>query len=133
MRRIKALTISQPYASLIASGEKWVENRRWGTSYRGALAIHAGSGTQYLSRKELEAYPTGCVIAIASLVACINIHQLLRWDRARELAPGITINDVLNHKHAEGPWCWVLANVRKLAEPIVCSGKQGLWDIDIDL
>jgi len=37
---MKALTISQPYASLIVSGKKWVENRTWGTSYRGMLAIH---------------------------------------------------------------------------------------------
>jgi len=50
---MKALTISQPYASLIASGEKWVENRTWATRYRGPLAIHAGRGTQYLSRDEL--------------------------------------------------------------------------------
>jgi len=50
---MKALTISQPYASLIASGEKWVENRSWPTGYRGPLAIHAGKGTQYLDRREL--------------------------------------------------------------------------------
>lgn len=41
---MKALTISQPYASLIARGEKFVENRRWPTPYRGPLAIHAGKG-----------------------------------------------------------------------------------------
>lgn len=48
---MKALTISQPFASLIASGEKWIENRIWYTSYRGPLAIHAGKGLQYLSRQ----------------------------------------------------------------------------------
>lgn len=53
MKSMKALTISQPYASLIANGEKWIENRRWETLYRGKLAIHAGKGTQYLDRDEL--------------------------------------------------------------------------------
>jgi len=50
---MKALTISQPFASLIASGSKFVENRTWPTSYRGPLAIHAGKGTQYMTRREM--------------------------------------------------------------------------------
>jgi hypothetical protein len=37
---------------------------------------------------------------------------------------------VLDHPHTEGPWCWVLRDVRKLDEPVPCSGKQGLWDWD---
>lgn len=46
MNQVKALTISQPFAKLIADGEKFVENRGWPTHYRGRLAIHAGLGTQ---------------------------------------------------------------------------------------
>ena len=39
---MKALTLYQPYASLIAVGAKTIETRSWGTSYRGGLLIHAG-------------------------------------------------------------------------------------------
>lgn len=39
---MKALTIRQPWASLIALGVKTIETRSWSTSYRGPLAIHAG-------------------------------------------------------------------------------------------
>jgi len=125
---MKALTISQPFASMIARGEKWVENRRWGTKYRGLLAIHAGKGQQYLDARELLNYPTGAVIAIATLVSCININTRRRWDRAFELAPGVTVDDVLNHEHTEGPWCWVLQHVKPFALPAMCRGKQGLWE-----
>ena len=38
----RALTIRQPWASLIAEGIKTVETRSWSTKYRGELAIHAG-------------------------------------------------------------------------------------------
>jgi hypothetical protein len=41
---MKALTLTQPYASLIACGAKRIETRGWATSYRGWLAIHAGQG-----------------------------------------------------------------------------------------
>lgn len=39
---MKALTIQQPWATLIAIGAKHIETRSWSTNYRGPLAIHAG-------------------------------------------------------------------------------------------
>ncbi len=40
---MKVLTLHQPWASLVALGVKTIETRSWSTSYRGPLAIHAGS------------------------------------------------------------------------------------------
>lgn len=42
--KYKILTLSQPYASLVALGAKRIETRSWRTSYRGPLAIHAAKG-----------------------------------------------------------------------------------------
>ena len=39
---MKALTIQQPWASLITMGVKIIETRSWSSKYRGPLAIHAG-------------------------------------------------------------------------------------------
>lgn len=39
---MKALSIKQPWAWLIAHGMKDIENRNWTTSYRGLILIHAG-------------------------------------------------------------------------------------------
>jgi hypothetical protein len=41
---MKALTLTQPWATLIAIGAKHIETRSWSTSYRGPLAIHAAKG-----------------------------------------------------------------------------------------
>lgn len=38
---MKALSIKQPWAWLIANGHKGVENRNWNTKYRGEFLIHA--------------------------------------------------------------------------------------------
>ena len=38
---MKAISIWQPWATLIALGEKRIETRGWETRYRGPLAIHA--------------------------------------------------------------------------------------------
>ena len=39
---MKAITIYQPWASLIAAGAKRFETRSWATRYRGPIAIHTG-------------------------------------------------------------------------------------------
>jgi hypothetical protein len=41
---MKALTLTQPYATLVAIRAKRIETRSWATKYRGPLAIHAAAG-----------------------------------------------------------------------------------------
>lgn len=41
---MKAITLTQPYATLISIGAKKIETRSWRTDYRGPLAIHAAVG-----------------------------------------------------------------------------------------
>ena len=41
MKTIRCLSVKQPYASAIASGEKKIEYRRWSTEYSGDILIHA--------------------------------------------------------------------------------------------
>jgi activating signal cointegrator 1 len=38
---MKALSLMQPWATLLICGEKTVETRSWRTSHRGLLAVHA--------------------------------------------------------------------------------------------
>ena len=113
---MKALTICQPYAELIARGEKEIENRTWATSYRGPLAIHAGKSKAWLDPEDRTHYPGmvfGAVVALATLRGCIRIEDLPLEYRGSA--------------HANGPWCWILIDVRRI-EPVPCKGAQGLWD-----
>lgn len=125
---VKAITVSQPYASLIASGEKWVENRNWSTNYQGPLAIHAGKGTHYLTRSEVATSPQG-VLAVCRLSACVALEDF-GIESSPHKIPGtnVTIADFLNHRHTEGPWCWILEDIRKVG-PFPCKGSPGLWSI----
>lgn len=40
---MKALTVRQPWASLIVRGGKDIENRNWATRYTGLVAIHSSA------------------------------------------------------------------------------------------
>jgi len=57
---MKAVSIKQPWASRIASGEKTIETRTWKTDYRGEILI--------VSSKSPEIRPAGYALAIARLV-----------------------------------------------------------------
>jgi activating signal cointegrator 1 len=144
---MKALTICNPYASLICLPtsdwrHKRVENRTWATTYRGPLAIHAGKSLAWCrldsakSREltyglDVEEMAFGAVVAVAELVATLTADTILsgRWRRMKLL----DVDEFAwleSHDHAEGPWCWVLDNVRRLPDPIPAVGKQGLWEWD---
>ncbi len=135
------LTVSQPHASLIADGSKFVENRTWSTGYRGLLAIHAGKGSRYLSRADLATFTTSAIVAVAVLRVCVNLDHLSRafengvvpecWEKAG--LNELDMEKVLSHEHTEGPVCWVLSDIHKLGEPLPCSGARGLWPATIPL
>ena len=93
---LKALTIHQPWASLIALGHKRIETRSWPTSHRGPIAIHAGrrslaEGYDIVEHKlryqrdaqsecalldlYRESFPLGAIIAIANLDDVLRIEQ----------------------------------------------------------
>lgn len=105
---MKALTILQPWASLIACGAKEIETRIWATKYRGPIAIHAAKkhfDTAPFFDRELQPFataiglpdiysfnqlPLGCVIAIADLVDCMSIvyHPGTNVDIAKHIGIG---------------------------------------------
>jgi len=136
---MKALTIHQPYAELIARGEKRVENRSWRTHYRGPLAIHAGlraafgyrlSAVGQAESRELTAdsLPRGAIVAVCEVVACLSLEVI----RESMFLP-LDFEWVVDHPHTTGPWCWILENVRRLKKPIPITGTQGLWDVPEDI
>lgn len=127
---MKALTVCQPYAELIARGEKRVENRTWYTHYRGTLAIHAGKSREWLNGttdEELEKFygrrvEFGAVIATCTLADCIKLGDIQRGHYA------LTQPWLRDHVHTLGPFCLLLQDVRRLEHPIPCRGMQGFWE-----
>lgn len=128
MKRMKAITIHQPYAGLIVAGEKRVENRTWSTRHRGPLAIHAGMSRDWLRvGDDPDSFVYGAVVAVCDLSACIPVQKAGSESVAGRFPWLIT------HAGAFGPYCWVLENVRPLNTPIPMRGRQGLFTIDLDM
>lgn len=102
---MKALSLRQPWASLVADGRKTIETRTWRTRYRGPLAIHA-------SARPYEDLPTGGIVAVAWLYGCRPMEA------DDEDAACIALYDRAN--------AWLLANIKPV--PLIpCKGRLGLW------
>ena len=99
---MKALSVHQPYANRIASGEKTIELRTRNTSHRGPLLIVAA--------KEGDGEPKGMALAIVDV---IDSRPATQADTIAACAP-VDPNEK----------AWILANVRRIT-PFPVRGRQG--------
>jgi hypothetical protein len=103
---MKALTLKQPWANMIVSGEKTIETRTWYTSWRGWLLI--------CSSREPRIEPAGYGLAIAKLVDCRNM---------------VAADCVAACCELYRAQAWVLSDVTPIL-PIPMRGQLGLFDVD---
>lgn len=137
MTEVRVLTLRQPWAWAIAHAGKDVENRTWGTSWRGLLGIHAGLALDEHGSHDQRVLaartalgldtarhwpaqePRGALVAAVQLV---GVH----------LATGACCDSPWGQRWADGTsrpvHHWELAEVHQLLEPIPATGRQGLWD-----
>lgn len=109
---MKALSVRQPWASMIASGEKTIEVRTWSTNYRGPLVICVSKSPR------ISQLPTGVALVVVDLVDCRPIVQADAAAACCDVDP-------------DREFAWVLASPRVLSEPTPVSGRLGLFDIAI--
>ncbi len=131
---MKAITIDPVWAWAIMHGPKRVENRTWATSHRGPLLIHAGSNTsrEAAARAELarlgidvpEEIPRGAILGTVELVDVVRYPDQDADGRLFDDDP----HDLAADPLATGPVCWILRNPRPLPAPIICGGRQRLWE-----
>lgn len=141
---MKAITVIQPWATLLASGKKHCETRSWKTNYRGEILIHAGAMRyNYFSdvcqrKKELipyfnnagigndadlQALPFKAIVGKANLVNCVLVDTLTA-ELIREQHP----EEYAFRNFSLGRYAWVMEDAVLFDKPIPASGKQGLWN-----
>lgn len=122
---MKAITLKQPWATLVAEGLKKYEFRSWKYNYRGEILIHAGAGVDKEAMKKYEhlnlEYPAKKIIAKVRIEDCIKLTP--------EISQKINKTNPLiyGEKIREG-YAWKLGNIEKIHSNDVVSGKQGIWN-----
>lgn len=126
-----ALSIRQPWAHAIAMGWKDIENRKWNTSQRGLICIHASAYTKKNFEEDREEY----LDVVHDAVRASPHSELTNIDES-ELSFGAIIGvarivDV--RRDHESPWFFgkygfVLADQQMLQTPIKVKGALGFFD-----
>ena len=128
---MKALTIKQPWASLIIEGYKRYEFRSWKTNYRGKILIHSGLSLEKDMHERFKEYNLDCdlgfIIGEAEIVDCILVDEKFN-ESLRKINP--LVYGRSNHVEK---FAWKLENIKKYDKPIPCKGKLGLWNYEGEL
>lgn len=133
---MKAISLWQPWASLMAMGLKKIETRHWSTSHRGPLLIHAAKRKPKKHERieikiyltpfgiepiEYDSLPYGSIVCQVNLKDCQQIahencpskHELEYW--------------LGNYDH--GRWMWITDNLKRFRDPIPWKGCQRFFNV----
>jgi hypothetical protein len=157
---VKALSLWQPWATLVAVCAKRFETRGWSTAYRGPLAIHAAkkwdrdlaadaaeepfrsalmlAGVEFTastpttwihaaSYRYSDGLPFGGIVALAELV---DVYPTADARFEHEIDAHAAPHERAFGNYEPRRFAWKLANVRRLADPVLCRGYQALWTLD---
>ena len=120
------VSIQQPWAWAIVHGPKRIENRTWYTDYRGPLLIHTGKSRERLGDFGDDYAETGFTepaeseMAFGAIIGVCDLVECLKYE--------VVKLDVKRDPFAEGPWCWMLENVRPM-KPVQYPGQQGIFRV----
>ena len=105
-KQMKALSIKEPYASLILNGMKTIETRTWRTKYRGKILLCAS--------KKPKSDISGKAFATAEIVDCWRMTKANEVDAHCKVYPNA--------------WAWELVNITPI-KPFKVKGKLGIFEV----
>jgi hypothetical protein len=123
---MRAISIKQPWAYLIVTGIKDIENRTWTIRYRGPLVIHASKSIDWEGARFLRVHP--------DLVTPEQYREAMKSPRGVLLGEVITTHHITHiDKPANqwffGPFGWVLTHSIKYAQPLEYKGRRGIFHV----
>ena len=115
---MKALSIKQPWATMIATGEKTIETRTWSTKYRGRLLICSGkTPVAQILRVTTPDMLLGMGLCTVNLV---NVRPYLESDCTASCCD-----------YCPNAYAWVLEDIRPL-QPFPVKGMLRIFDVDYE-
>jgi hypothetical protein len=141
---MKALSIKQPYAGLIISGIKNIENRSWSTKYTGQLVIVSTAKPDAATwwepmRKKCAAlgvnFPDALCKVNGAALGVVDFNHLV-W--TREDGNAETDLPTLTEAQVKDWWNpdmigFILEHPRRLMHPIPVTGRLGLYNLAVEV
>lgn len=149
---MKAISLWQPWASLIVHGAKSIETRGYQTKVRGRIAIHSTKREDVSARGLIisdpdfvqffrsikvngqtwsghvyDALPRGCILGTVELYGCVPVESF------RDILPAGLKFNISNQEYSfgnyePGRFGWLLRDPILFDTPIPFKGAQGFWN-----
>ncbi len=129
-----ALSLLQPWATLVVIGAKTIETRSWSTRHRGSLLIHASQGKAgeiFASDSLFKKYiPDFNALPFGAIIGSVWVEKILRTEDF-ELNDvdmnALTLEEKAFGDYTSGRYGWLLSDPIKFKQPITARGMPGLW------
>jgi hypothetical protein len=139
---MKALTLTQPWASLVALRQKRIETRSWSTPYRGELVIHAAKGFPGWAKETCDeelfrtalggltaaTVPLGVGLCVVRLLGCFPTNEGGLRKLGFVMGGKPDAREIQFGDYTEGRYAWLLEYVRPLHQTQPVRGALGMWD-----
>ena len=152
---MKAISLWQPWATLMALGEKQIETRSWAAPFSGELAICSAKKFNAECRAIAAADPFRMVLEVNGMISkhglgiipeplplgfvlCVVDLKDCYPTRAFEgvsARAGIYLSarEAAFGDFTPGRFAWMTENCRRLKEPVPVIGRQGLFELPADV
>ena len=145
---MRAITLFEPWASLMAIGAKTQETRGSRTAHRGDICIHAAKRDNMTPEELVPAIirafesrhtqpnpnSLGCIVAVVELWDVQPSEKFIVEAPPRADRIVISKEEFAFGNYTDGRWIYRTRNLRRLAEPIPCRGLQCVgWTVPADI
>ena len=107
---MKALSVKQPWANLIAFGKKTIETRTWSTKYRGPILV--------ISSAKPDIYPSGHAVTIVDIIGCREMTEEDENAACCKVYPKAK--------------SWLLDNIRPI-KPVPMKGALSIFNVPYEI
>ena len=136
--KVKAISLWEPWASLMRAGHKHNETRSWATSYRGPLLICAAKTqaglteeTEFIIPMLMNALADGTppehLLSFGKAVALVNVVTCVPTDLVSRSSTERNLGD-----YTPGRYAWITKPIDTTFEPFPVKGQQGFFTAEVE-
>ena len=126
---MKCLSLKQPFADLLALGEKKIELRKWNTKFRGKFLIHASKNIDKEACERLDIDIDK--LAKGAIIGSAILYDVKKYKNQEEFNKDKQKHFSIISKYFDGyTYGFLVKDARMFKKSIPYSGKLGFFEVD---
>ena len=126
---MKCLSLKQPYADLLAFGEKTIELRKWNTRFRGEFLIHASKNIDIQACERLDIDIDK--LTIGAIIGSAFLYDFKEYSNQEEFNKDKQKHFSIVTKYFDGyKYGFLIRNARLFRKSIPYRGRLRFFEVD---